>query len=307
VTNFVGRSGCDRNDGEVSLKLEVALGINLLQQPHVTVTAERGPIRTDGFPHFAERSIDRVLHIFFLEGSMLYGKCSSSFGVLMAAAIATVCLSASAQDFVGGGNGPTYTTEPAVSIQDHSGEAGSREIIYSINGAGMDSKTTHASGSPPGSMSLFRGHTHANPGTAVGSHWGRYKFDQAYDLSNLWIWNWNEDPFNLFGWKHLTVEYSLTGGPNASDWTTLATDVFVPVGTKTAGMPASLILPMGGITAQYVVLTNVGFGAEENHSNGQFTNDAGLSEVRFEVVPVPEPASLTLLSLGGLALLRRRK
>lgn len=256
---------------------------------------------------------------------MLLSKCGSRTGVLMAAAIATVCFSASAvPSFIGGGGGPSYDTQPTVSLLSHSGDPGSggREIINIINGGGMTSLTTHGNGdgtgSPAGSMGLFRnqypsglpgsGGTTAPAGTTPGSHFAQFGFDQAYTLENLWIWNWNEttDPsYNRFGWKHLGVDYSTDG----ATWTNFTTDTIIPIADGSPNMAASLILPLGGISAKYVVLTNTGAfaSAEENWSNGAFLADAGLSEVRFEIAPIPEPASLGLLAMGGVALLRRRK
>jgi len=47
---------------------------------------------------------------------------------------------------------------------------------------------------------------------------------------------------------------------------------------------------------QFNILSNYG---DPSHT--------GLSEVQFHGVPIPEPVTLTLLALGGLALLRRRR
>jgi hypothetical protein len=243
-------------------------------------------------------------------------------GALMASAIATVCLSVNADpSFIGGGNAPTYDTRPAVTILSHSGQAGSREVDYIITGHGMTSKTTHgngdAGGGPAGTMGLFRndypsggpgsGGTTRPAGTTPGSHFAQFGFDQVYTVENLWVWNWNETTapnYVQFGWKHLAVDYSLDG----VTWTNFTTDTIIPMADGSPNMPANLVLPLGGISAKYIVLTNSGAfaSAEENWSNGVFVADAGLSEVRFDLAPIPEPASLGLLGLCAVALLRRR-
>jgi hypothetical protein len=231
---------------------------------------------------------------------------------------------ASAQSFVGGGNGPTFDTRPAVTVADHSGEAGGRPIVDIIDGAGMLTKLTDSNGSdngfngPFGQEGMFRGHTHDNPGTVIGSNWGRFEFEQVYPLKNLWIWNWNDNTNSAGdntrqGWKHITAQYSVTGGPLASEWTTAdlllgaAGDNLVPQSDGSFGSAPDLIAPFSSsgapVLAKYVVLTNTGVGPEITWGGDDGAGDAGLSEVRFEV---PEPASLALLPLFGLAALRRR-
>lgn len=233
-------------------------------------------------------------------------RISRSIKALAAFTIAGLLGASQTQAAFIGASGVDLDSGPEVALTGHSGEASGREIINIVNGAGMTSQTTHnngdAQGQPFGFMGLFRGNNGAHPNTLPGSHWAKFEFDQTYQLANLHIWNWNEPAYLGFGWKHLGVEYSTNG----TTWTTVTADTIIPMSTGSANEPASLVLPLGGIFAKYIVLTNTGAinTAEENHS-GIYMNDAGLSEVRFEI-GVPEPASLSLLSLCALALLRRR-
>ena len=56
----------------------------------------------------------------------------------------------------------------------------------------------------------------------------------------------------------------------------------------------------GPITAQYIRI-DMDTNWEEQNSY------VGLSEVQFNTASVPEPSSMSLMALGGLALLRRRR
>lgn len=231
---------------------------------------------------------------------MLFSKCSPVFGASVAV-VGLISLSAGAQTFIGGGDAPTYNTQPAVTILDHSGDAGSREAVHTIDGSGMVTKTTDDGTYT--NMALFRFHTHDNPGTIVGSNWVKYGFDQAYPLQDVWIWNWNEmapttGDNTRFGWQFAAIQTSLDG----ITWSA-PIHVTIPQSDASIPSPVDLIVPINTM-AQYVVLTNTGVGATLTYGGDDGVNDAGLSEVRFAV---PEPTALGFLSFAGVALLRRRK
>ncbi len=220
-----------------------------------------------------------------------------------------------AQQFVGGGDAPTYDTTSAVSIVATSG---TRDPINQIiNGAGMTSKITDIKGegtppelTPQATMCLFRNIPDngqyvipPSPTGLTASNWVEFDLGSVVDLSNLWVWNWNEGAYPSFGWKHLTVHYSANG----TDWTQAFADTLVPMSDGSADSAVDLVAPFGGpegVSARYVVMSNIGVGSELTYYGDDGVNDAGLSEVRFELVP--EPASIGLLALAGLATLRRR-
>lgn len=173
-----------------------------------------------------------------------------------------------------------WSTTSAVTVQSHSGQAVGREIVNLVNGSGISGEfgQYHAAGNPVNQMGLFRGNTpsSATANTLVGSHWVQLRFDKVYSLGEAWLWNWNETPYSQFGWKHIAVQYSVDG---INFQTAFVGQI--PQAPATAGATPDLLIDFGGVSAKYVVLTNTGFGTNENWSNGQFTNDAGLSEVRF--------------------------
>ena len=148
-----------------------------------------------------------------------------------------------------------------------------------------------------------------NPGTVAGSHWIKFDLGAARnDLTAMGIWNGNEQNYPFFGMKDITVEYS-TDNVNYSS-------LFVGVLPMASGggvnpSPVDLTLDVTGLSMQYVVITAAlgsdqpGGTGDRNWSYNRPTiyGEVALSEVRFFV---PEPVSMLLLGLGGLAMIRRR-
>jgi hypothetical protein len=119
-----------------------------------------------------------------------------------------------------------------------------------------------------------------------GPVWIQYQFDGIYKLSELWVWNYNGDfePVLGFGFKDVTIEYSLDG----TTWTLLKETQFAKA-PAVAGYAHNTTVDMGGVMAQYVKLT-----AKSNWSEVGI-KQCGLSEVRFFYVPAqargPQPAA----------------
>jgi hypothetical protein len=98
----------------------------------------------------------------------------------------------------------------------------------------------------------------------------QYAFDAVYELSEMWVWNYNVMFESLlgFGVKDATLEYS----ENGTDWT-IWDNVQFAQATARADYTVGTIVELGGIAARYVRLKiRTGWGRL-----GQF----GLSEVRF--------------------------
>ena len=105
--------------------------------------------------------------------------------------------------------------------------------------------------------------------------------------------------------RNVQIHYSTTGSTsNAGDWTKLGDFEIGKV--NGTGHPGSdlggstggeTLADFGGANAKFVVIT-------ANDVDGNWGGRGfGLSEVLF----IPEPASLVLLGLGGVALLRRSR
>jgi regulation of enolase protein 1 (concanavalin A-like superfamily) len=119
---------------------------------------------------------------------------------------------------------------------------------------------------------------------AAGPAWIQYQFPNACKLSEMWVWNYNGEfePVLGYGFKDVTIEYSLDG----TTWTLLKDTQFAQA-TAVAGYAHNTTVDMGGVVAQYVKLT-----AKSNWSMVGI-KQYGLSEVRFFYIPVqaraPQP------------------
>ena len=135
----------------------------------------------------------------------------------------------------------------------------------------------------------------------IATVWIKFDLGAAYDLTSMQIWNMNRGvnpDLTEHGIAQMDVEVSLNG----TDWTEVLTDQTL---TEAPGLST--------YTGETVALsaTNiryVRFQVDSAFGRGGLTGSvgfqAGLSEVRF----VPEPATMSLLGIGGLlALVRRRR
>ena len=113
------------------------------------------------------------------------------------------------------------------------------------------------------------------------------------DLADLYIWNVRESVNR--GMKDIDIYYATSPFP-PSAWTLLGSYT-IPQATG-GGTPADAVIDLSGVpSAQYIgldILTNYGS-----------TYRVGAAEMQFTLVP--EPATTSLLALGGLAFFRRRR
>jgi len=114
--------------------------------------------------------------------------------------------------------------------------------------------------------------------------WIQFEFDQAYGLTEMWVWNQNQPLESVIGLgvKDATIEHSLDG----ENWTVLG-DFEIARAPGAAANPPDSMIDLSGVYAQYVRLT---VGSNWAGILQQF----GLSEVRFFFIPVaandPSPA-----------------
>lgn len=133
-----------------------------------------------------------------------------------------------------------------------------------------------------------------NPGTVAGAHWIRFDFDKVYRLEEMWIWNYAEADFTLFGMKDVTIEYASVDDPGEGDWTTIF-DGALPISSATNLGPDGLshheaTIFFNGVQVKHVVVTAIdGEGRTRNFYPSFYGMEAvGLSEVRFLAIDPPQ-------------------
>ncbi len=148
-----------------------------------------------------------------------------------------------------------------------------------VNGSGLDS-----SGLLHGNESVDNVWLSSRDGAQPT--WIEYEFDKAYKLHQMWVWNSNDslEPLVGFGFKDVTIEYSVNG----TDYTTLGTTHEFAQAPGAADYAHNTTVDFGGVAATYVRLT-------ANSNWGGIFNQYGLSEVRFFYIPIhargPNPDS----------------
>ncbi|MHC4534198.1 MAG: LamG-like jellyroll fold domain-containing protein [Planctomycetota bacterium] len=127
--------------------------------------------------------------------------------------------------------------------------------------------------------------------------WIEYPFDKTYKLSEILIWNYNEDiePILGFGFNETVIEYSIDEG-----------DTFVELATVNLNQaPGEPTGPTDTLNLQDVVATNLRLTAKSNFSGG-FEEQFGLSAVRILYIPVramdPMPEPEEVVDLDDLVL-----
>ena len=103
----------------------------------------------------------------------------------------------------------------------------------------------------------------------------QYEFPRVYKLDEMLVWNSNTgfESFLGYGFKDVTVEYSVDG----ESWKTLGDYEFAQA-AGAENYAANTTVDFGGVGVKYVKLT-------ANTNWGGLFADSGLSEVRFTYVP----------------------
>jgi hypothetical protein len=251
--------------------------------------------------------------------------------VLSGTAMPSLATPSTSGGFVGD-TGSGWDTTSMVSQRQSTERGDIRFGIHMIDGSGINPNGAHHSPfSPNDSTGLLPNPVHPDPqpgdfierfsGTPNGP-WIEFNLGGTHALADMHVWNYPENAPNHSwtsqGLKDIEVLYTTTGGgaggwgsDTAGDWTSLSLVTLNQASTMAItdinGLPAVLSqeIPFGGADAAYVIIrvANPNDNLSWNYAGTNW--DVGLGEVRFYAVP--EPASLALLGLGGLALFRRRR
>ena len=199
--------------------------------------------------------------------------------------------------FIGG---PDFDTTDAITATCNAAATGVNGPERCINGSGLDETGRfHAPGAwSAGISAICEEEDRGGKSGATDTGWGwiKWEFDQVYELTEFWVWNYNATGGEAGrAWKDYLLEYSLDG----VGWELFQTGT-LPQATGTEDYEGTLAADFGGTPAKFVVLTATG-----DRDWGD-TRSLGISEVRFFIVP--EPATIVVLAAGVIpALLRRRK
>jgi len=146
-----------------------------------------------------------------------------------------------------------------------------------INGSGLDDDDLHSTEEAGIWISSM---------TGPQPTWIQYEFNRVYKLHQMWVWNFNQviEPVLGFGFKDVTIEYSVDG----VNWATLGTTHEFARAPGQNGYAHNTTVDFAGVPAKYVKIT-------ANSNWGGVLPQYGLSEVRFFHIPVfarePDPAS----------------
>ena len=131
-----------------------------------------------------------------------------------------------------------------------------------------------------------------------------YGFDSLVTIDTLKIWNFNDESQLDAGIQKAQVGYTTdTGLPLASRTWIDAGTIELTRGTGSGYYAGNAPIDATTLGLDGVEITGLMLEVISTYDSEQ----AGLSEIHFEGEVVPEPATMGLLAVGGIAMLRSRR
>lgn len=182
-----------------------------------------------------------------------------------------------------------------------------RRALHLVDSSGWDSNTWSHTTTPDGYMWLSEnGYPSGVSGTTVAQTWVKFDLGDAYDVSVMRVWNYNESNHTHRGVKDANIYVSTQDYADVGSWTDLGTFTLTQApGSSVVDFSQELALNASGI--RYVLIDPVSnwwtsaIGGQVPWIEHEFV---GLSEVRFGVIP--ELTSLALFGLGLCGLMSKR-
>jgi hypothetical protein len=194
-----------------------------------------------------------------------------------------------------------------------------RGAANTVNGSGLDGSTPANHGTDPTTMWLNLGNGEDDGGVADPDQPGQlahitFNLNGTWNVDSFRVWNYNEVGANTFinrGVQNLTISTALTAAgtytPLINPGTSNTTWTFdeAPGSSSYTGQVITFSLPVTAAFIRFDISSNWGLEPVQNDQD----NYVGLSEVQFDSLAVPEPATaaLTCAGLLGLLALARRK
>ena len=208
--------------------------------------------------------------------------------------VSTVCVIGTASaDYITG-----VTIEDFFSESDYNG----RNAIEIINGEGFEvnGPGTHRAlaTEPDEGMWQSDGYNgHSPDGDVVDNQYFVFDLGAQYDLASTTVWNYNSWYGISYGYEGVD-EMEILVSPDNVNYTSMGL-------VNVSEAPGDDYIPFGDtFTLNVSGVRYVRFDINSD-IEGNPLGFVGLSEVRF--TEIPEPATMVLLGLGGLGLLRRRR
>ena len=183
-----------------------------------------------------------------------------------------------------------------------SGNSSGSNYTHTADGSGLSATltdanlatVTHVQGFSGGTQYLTQGTT----GTLDATLTYTFTTTLADQLTTIAVWNYSQSN-QPNRWAD-SVEVSVDTG---SGMTSIGTYTLSDPGTSSPFTADLIDLSGSNLTG----VTAVALKINQGKLDGYNQHTSGLSEVAFQVQPVPEPSSTALLGLGGLALILRRR
>ena len=146
-------------------------------------------------------------------------------------------------------------------------------------------------------------------GSVANNPWVKFDLGATVDVGNMFVWNSLGSGLPDFAIREIDIYYATTDPGNNVNLSLAAFDAtdWTPWGTvaEMAQIPGAADYGPTTTTALNVNARYIAFDIKKGWNTGDSPANSAIAEVQFDAIP--EPGTMGLLALSGLALLRRRR